>query len=529
MRGGTRRAWSNRIVAALAGGAVAVLAGTGVAEAAGPDPGALDRDFGGTGKVTLDIRGHDFVQGAAIDSQGRIVVAGSTAGGTSGDFAVARYMPDGSLDPSFGTGGIVTTDFNGHDDRAVGLGLDPHGRLVVAGTSSGPRGYRFAMARYRQNGSLDAAFGHGGRVLTTVGTPSSTITTMTIDPLGRIVVAGQAYRYHDTFDYFDFLVARFRPNGTLDSTFGRDGTVETNFLYTLDTAYSVAVDSRGWIVAAGEASSYGESSTTAIARYRPGGGLDTSFGDGGKVTTAFGNHVYDAFYAATVDDEGRIVAAGGGSLGHTESTLARYAPDGSLDPSFGSAGKVQTRFPDSSWINAIAIDGLGRIDAVGSNTTGRVGQFALARYKADGSLDRSFGTRGKVMTPFGRDNDVRGIAAAIDEHGRIVAAGTVYSGDESDFALARYIGRDKAPPDVKVKGKSRFRTRHDRRRARFRLKASEPVDFRCKIDGGRFHDCSSPYRTPRLGIGRHRLKVKATDQAGNTGADKKRFRIVARG
>jgi uncharacterized delta-60 repeat protein len=526
MRGGTR---SNRIIGALATGAVAVLAGAGPAGAAVPAPGGLDRDFGGTGKVTLDIQAQDFAEGVAIDSEGRIVVAGSTSDGTSGDFAVARYMPDGRLDPSFGNGGIVTTDFNGRDEQAVALNLDSDGRMVVAGYSRGPRGVSyFAMARYRPNGSLDTSFGDHGRVLTTVGGPSSHIDAMAIDSRGRIVLAGQAYRYHDTFDYFDFLVARFTPNGTLDPAFGRGGIVSTNFGYTLDTAHSVAIDSRDGIVAAGEASSYGESSSAAVARYRPGGGLDASFGDGGKLTTTFGSHVYDAFYAATVDDEGRIVAAGGGTLYHTGFTLARYSPNGVLDPSFGSTGTVQTRFPDSAWINAVAIDRLGRIVAVGSNTTGRVGELALARYQPDGSLDGSFGTGGQVMTPFGRETDVRGIGAAIDDRGRIVAAGTVYSGDDSDFALARYIGRDKAPPDVKVKGHSRFRTRHNKRRARFRLKASEPVDFRCRIDARAFHDCSSPYRTPRLGIGHHRLKVKATDQAGNTGADEKRFRIVSK-
>jgi len=529
VRGGTRGARNIRPIGALAAGAVAVLATAAVAGAAVPPPGSLDRDFGGTGKVTLDIRGQDSVEGVAIDSEGRIVIAGSTSDGTSGDFAVARYLPDGSLDPSFGTGGVVTTDFSGRDDRAVGLDLDTQGRMVVAGTSRGPRGERFAMARYRQNGSLDTAFGDGGRVLTTVGTPSSTITTMTIDSLGRIVVAGQAYRYHDTFDYFDFLVARFRPNGTLDSTFGRNGTVETNFRYTLDTARSVAVDSRGWIVAAGEASSYGESSTTAMARYRPGGGLDTSFGDAGEVTTAFGNHVYDSFYAATMDDEGRIIAAGGGALYRTELTLARYTPDGSLDASFGSGGQVQTRFPDSAWANALAIDRLGRIVTVGSNTTGSVGQLALARYQPDGSLDGSFGTDGTVMTPFGRSNDARGIAGAIDERGRIVAAGTVYRAGASDIVLARFIGRDKAPPEVHIKGHSRFRTHQRRRRVHFRLVASEPAELRCKLDDGGFRPCSSPYRTRRLSIGRHRLKVRATDSAGNVGAAKKRFRIVARG
>jgi len=529
MRHRRHSARRDRVLGALVTSLLAGLGTTGAASAGVPDPGDLDRHFAGTGKTTLDIRHSDSAQGIAIDAQGRIVVAGSTSDATSGDFTVARYMPDGSLDPSFGTDGIVRTDFSGRADRATALDLDSDGRMVVAGMSKGPRGLDYcAMARYRTNGSLDPSFGDGGRVLASLGGPDNSIHAMAIDSQGRIVVAGQRYRYHDTFDYYDFLVGRFTPNGTLDSTFGRNGTVSTDLVYTLDWAYSVALDSRDRIIAAGEASSYGETSSSALARYRPGGGLDTSFGDGGKVETSFGNHIYDEADAVTVDDAGRIIAAGGGSLYHTEFTLSRYDPDGNLDASFGSGGMVRTRFPDSAWANALALDGQGRIVAVGSNTTGAVGQLALARYKPDGSLDGSFGSGGMVMTPFGRENDVRGDAAAIDERGRIVAAGTVYSGSGSDFALARYVARDKAPPEVQVKGRSRFRTRHDRRRAHFRLVASEPVELLCKLDGGSFHECSSPYRTRRLAIGRHRLKVRATDEAGNVGTDKKRFRIAER-
>jgi uncharacterized delta-60 repeat protein len=507
-----------------------LLVAAGFAHAA---PRDLDSSFGAAGKVTTDIEAHDSAQAVWIDAQGRVVVAGTTAAASGGDFLVARYMPDGTLDPLFGDGGIVRTDFNGRDDRAAAVELDLAGRIVVAGTSTGANGGGdAALARYLPSGRPDPSFGNGGKSVTDIGAGYSSVHAMTIDPEGRILVAGRRddVNSSDPFDLTDFVLARFDSGGDLDPSFGGDGTVTTDFNHTIDTAYAVAVDPQGRIVAAGKEDSYGETSDFGLARYRFDGRLDPLFGTGGKVETSFANDPYDAFYdsayAVAVDDQNRVVAAGGGGQSGDDFALARYDASGGLDSSFKGHGKVETSFPDFASASALEIDAQGRIVAAGGNTDGSSGQFALARYLDDGTRDTSFGVGGTVRTAFGRGTDASAHDAAIDSGGRIVAVGAVADGTETDLALARYTGLDRNPPDVKVKGHSRFRTRSDKRRARFRLKASEPASFRCKLDHAKFRRCSSPYRTRRLVVGRHRLKVRATDDAGNTRTDKKRFRIV---
>jgi uncharacterized delta-60 repeat protein len=505
--------------------AVALVA-AGTSSAAPQD---LDSHFGDAGKVTSDINTYDSANAVAIDSHGRIVVAGTTGDGSSSDFLVARYMPDGTLDPSFGSAGVLTTDFNGRNDTTRSMELDSQGRIVVAGASR--RGASVAaMARYRPDGDLDPTFSGDGKALVNLGSYDVDINGLAIDSSNRIVIAGRRYLYHDMFDYYDFLLARFAPNGTLDSSFGGDGKITTDFVYTLDEAFALAIDSQNRIVAAGQADNYGESSDFALARYAPSGDLDPSFGGDGLVETSFSNDPYDAYwdYATTalIDGQGHILAAGGNGESGDEFALARYDAGGQLDSGFGSDGLVQTKFSHSGRANSLAIDPEGRIVAVGQDLGASNGQFALARYLVSGDLDPSFGSGGKVTTLFGKGTDARANAAAIDGRGRIVAVGSVFDGSGTDVALARYTGKDRTPPEVTISGPSRIVTRHRRASARFEFASSEPATFVCKLGVQLAERCSSPYRTPKLAPGRHRLEVRAIDDAGNIGTATKRFRIV---
>jgi uncharacterized delta-60 repeat protein len=510
------------VAAATAAASVALLA----AAPAGATPPDLDQDFGDEGKVTTDL-GRAEARAVAIDSQGRIVVAGSTGDG-SADFALARYMPDGSLDPAFGTGGVVTTDFGGYDPASE-VALDSSGRIVVGGSSLTPSGTHAALARYRANGSLDPSFGSGGKVVTDLGADEPSVGAMIIDSEGRIVLAGQTYRYHDEYNYYDYLVARLTPSGKPDPSFGHGGTVGTDF-GVLESARALALDSRNRIIAAGRWSNYGEEYAFAVARYGPNGALDPSFGSGGTVTTQFANDAYDAYSdsadAVAIDDQDRIIAGGGGGESGDDFALVRYGPGGALDPSFGDGGKVQTSFGAFESAAALAIDPRGRIVAVGSRGTRSSARFALARYRPTGSLDGSFGIGGRVTTGFGPATQATAAGAAIDSQGQIVAVGTRSDASGSDFALARYTGLDGTPPDVTIRGPKKVKTPHRKARARFRLESSEPARLKCKVDRSKYRRCRPHYRTRKLPVGRHRLKVRATDRAGNRATDKKRFRIV---
>jgi uncharacterized delta-60 repeat protein len=230
--------------------------------------------------------------------------------------------------------------------------------------------------------------------------------------------------------------------GDLDPSFGTDGNVATEFSGH-DAASALVVQGDKLVAAGGTRSSRaaGGPGAFALARYNADGSLDPSFGTGGKVTTDFGG---TASARALVVQGDRLVAAGSVFLGAgVVIALARYNADGGLDPSFGTGGKVTTDFGvGSGEARALVVHGDKLVAAGFTRTvgifTGTRGDFALARYHANGSLDSSFGTGGKVATGFtGQES---GASALVVQGDKLVAAGFTDSGTSSRFALARYRG-----------------------------------------------------------------------------------------
>ena len=229
--------------------------------------------------------------------------------------------------------------------------------------------------------------------------------------------------------------------GGLDPTFGSGGKVLTDFRpLSTDYAYAVAIQPTGGTVAAGFSDAAG-SSDFALARYKD-GDLDASFGSGGKVLTDFGTSSTDQALAVAIQPNGKIIAAGWSTApAHYDFALARYNVDGRLDTSFGSDGKVLTNFGAASTYQvalAIAIQPNGKIVVAGHSdaAVARIADFALARYTADGRLDPSFGSGGRGLTDCGGIDGATGVA--IQPNGRILAAGYSATGGLYDFALARY-------------------------------------------------------------------------------------------
>jgi uncharacterized delta-60 repeat protein len=194
----------------------------------------------------------DYARALVQQADGKLVAAGRTDTATGTDFGLARYNPDGTLDASFGAGGVVTTDIGGGDDFAHALAVQADGKLVAAGVAPTQTGSSFALVRYNPDGTLDASFGTGGMVTTDFNGGANALIVQ-VD--GRLVAAGQAGE--------DFGLARYHPNGTLDSTFGTGGTVTTDFAGSSDAAFALAVQADGKLVAAG-----GTGSAFALARYR---------------------------------------------------------------------------------------------------------------------------------------------------------------------------------------------------------------------------------------------------------------------
>ncbi|MFN2166436.1 MAG: hypothetical protein ACK2U9_09255, partial [Anaerolineae bacterium] len=360
----------------------------------------------------------------ALQADGKIVVAGSTGAAPERNFTLARFNGDGTLDASFGTGGVVTTDL-GEDDTAADVIVQADGKIVVAGGSG-----RLALARYLSNGSLDPTFGSSGTVTTNLPEGGHG-RAVALQADGKIVVVG----YTTGIISPAFVLARYGENGSLDPTFGSSGVAVTD---CAGISSDVAIQADGKIVVAGYDANGGTFSFI-LARYQPEGGPDLAFDGDGVADTEVGTGWADySDTAVAIQPDGKIVAAGGGYTGFS---LARYESNGSLDPAFGVDGIVIT---DSgpfgwSWCTDLFIEPNGRIVAGGP--VGLLSQFdfGLARYLHTGELDSRFGSGGTVVTDLG-DNESGSVGIALQADGKLVAAGA--SG--SSLALARYLGADGA-------------------------------------------------------------------------------------
>ena len=405
-------------------------------------PGALDTSFGTAGRAILGAgAGDDYAYAVAVQADGKLVVAGRAAEHL-GDFALIRLDRDGALDPTFGSGGRVLTDFSGTADAAYALAIQPDGKLVAAGTTAGAgTANDFAVARYLPDGSLDATFGTGGKVVTALGSDVDTAYAIALQPDGKLVVAGDSNRGASQTG-LDFALVRYTASGALDAAFGTGGIVITSIQTGAgrDSIYALAlqdVSGETCIVAAGGEGDF------SIARYRATGALDTTFGSGGKVAGVFGSAI-GAARAITVTPTGNLAVAG---HSNHDVALVQLTETGGLDPHFGSAGKVITKLSTTNWdeAQALALDTAGKLVVAGWLYEGgsSAGNFALARYLTDGTLDPSFGSGGIVTTPVAdgaKPDQAMAVALQSDDRvptHRVIAAGYA-STSNSDFAVTRY-------------------------------------------------------------------------------------------
>jgi uncharacterized delta-60 repeat protein len=351
-----------------------------------PRFGDFDTNFGPAGSnglVITDFGRHDIARSVAINqTTGNIIVSGYTNLNNLNDFALAGYLSNGSLDASFGLNGKVITTLGGAD-VARSVAIDPsNGKIIVAGYTNSPPD--FALVRYLSNGSLDASFGLNGKVITDFGrNVNDEVNSVAIDPSnGKIIVAG----YTIVNGSLDFALACYTPEGILDASFGSlgNGLVITDFGgNSLDVARSVAINPNGKIIVAGYTSS--SSNDFALACYTSGGILDASFGSlgNGKVITNFG--ATDEGNSVAINPYGKIIVAGYTNVNSTRDfALACYTPEGILDTSFGpldSNGLVITNFGGSDIASSLAINQTnGKIIVAGSTGVTGSNNFALASY-----------------------------------------------------------------------------------------------------------------------------------------------------
>jgi uncharacterized delta-60 repeat protein len=359
-----------------------------------------------------------------------------------------------NLDPTFGTGGIVRTDFAGNIDQANAVVIQSNGQIVAAGSSfsNSKTVEDFIVARYNADGSLDKRFGKNGKITTDFFRNVDVINAIALQPDGRIVVAGVAQLAGSGGTPRVFALARYRSDGQPDTTFGNGGALTTSFGGNFAAASAVMVQPDGKIVVAGTVDFNPDNPSSgldfALARYNANGTLDGGFGKGGKVVFDFFGS-FDQANGAVLLPDGKIIVVGSTSYDSVNTdigfALVRFNPDGSNDFGFGSGGKQITDFFGAGAnANAIVLQPDGKFVVAGtasdSATRPVATDIAVARYNPDGSLDLSFGTGGETAIPFAGSASEQGNALALANDGKIIVAGAAFKtfATPPDFALVRY-------------------------------------------------------------------------------------------
>lgn len=455
--------------------------GYGVALAYFTRSGALDTTIGNQGVVTTVLPGASAGGNDIVGLPGGSVLVGATSVSNDsriGSFDVLAYDPRGQLIGGFGHGGIASfTTSNGpagsygndglyNTDHVGHIAVGPLGTIDVAGVdyhqdSSGLSQAEYAVVQFTPWGSVNPLFGGHGTGAALIPSDAASYSPspdLAMQGDGSILVSGTAVNFGSGATPAtgeDLQLTRLLPWGVPDPSFGEGGTVTTDFASDADYAAAVAVQPNGRIVVGGSARQVSAvtqetSSDYAVTRYLPDGKLDRSFGKGGKASTDFYGASADYLAGVLVQKNGQLVVAGDSTIGTAfglsqgmSVDLVRYNPDGSLDTSFGVAGRVLTQVPtpgapagtfDMLTAEATAEQADGKILVVGFDLTNE--DLLAVRYNANGTLDTSFGNGGIVLDPVGWGAD----SIAIQPDGKIVLAGTDFdprNGITSSIALAR--------------------------------------------------------------------------------------------
>ncbi|MBD2680828.1 MULTISPECIES: DUF4347 domain-containing protein [Nostoc] len=400
-------------------------------------PGSLDTTFGVGGKVITDIGGSERAYGVAIQADGKIVVVGETYN-SNGNFAVARYNSDGSLDSTFGNSGKAIADFANQTDIPYGVSIQSDGKILIAGITYNGNQTDAALIRYNSNGSLDTTFGNGGKVVTNFQGKNEWIKSLAVQSDGKIVIGGYVSPSDGSISatpQHDFALIRYNSDGSLDTSFGNGGMVITSMSNGQEFIASILIQPDGKVVVTGSGMNNNGSNNFILARYNSNGSIDTNFGSNGKVITDFPG-TDDFGNSVALQSDGKIVVGGStGNIGiNGDFALARYNSDGTLDANFGNGGKVITDFGGNDVGQSLAILQNGKIVVSGfAENTNANRDIALAVYNSNGSLDTSFGDNGKVITPV-TSSSFQNTGFAVQSDSKIVVAGS----DNSNFVVARY-------------------------------------------------------------------------------------------
>ena len=400
--------------------------------------GNLDAGFSGDGKLMTPVgNGMDIAYGVVVQANNRIVAVGMTHSGGSDNFAIVRYLTDGTLDLSFSGDGIVDIDFDGGSDEARDVLLLPNGNILVGGTARIGGDLDFAFVLLDPNGELISAFDGDGLMTFDFND--------TDDKLSRIALHGDRIYavgswLHNSEE--EYAIAAFKLNGAPETAFSGDGKLVFDVGAGADIASSIAVQLDDKILVAGY-TGVGFAKEFCVVRFKTDGSLDNTFSTDGIVIPDVGT-IDDRAYAIAIQDDQKIVVAGS-SYGETgyDFALVRLLSDGNIDIDFGDDGyTVETIGPFFDDARDMVLQPDGKILVTGyAAQAASDADFGLARFTRDGVLDNTFSSDGKVITIIGSgESEDEAHAIALQPDGKIVIVGEAEnSSGNLDFALARYL------------------------------------------------------------------------------------------
>ena len=402
--------------------------------------GTLDNTFGTGGKVITTFEGFDAsVQSVLVQPDKKIVAGGNATKGAKSRFCLARYNSDGNLDETFGSLGFVVADY---PEQMVlsAVVLQTDGKIIAGGNLYDPTFSisHFVLLRFDSNGVLDTTFGTDGRVVTNFSDKLDRMTSLIVQNDGKIIASGST---SDDINFSDFALARYNSDGSVDLSFGNNGRTISS-IRTWDFGYAITLQDDNKIIVSGATSNefnpdFGFNYDFAALKYDKYGVLDSTFGSGGSITIGV-PEANEKALCVKVAPDGKINIAGEHHILKYSIMLVQILNNGDLDTSFGINGVVITDL-SNQFLESVAMQPDGKILATEYNSTGGCcgAEIKLIRLLTNGNFDATFGTDGIVTTDFSNENS-QANSIVIQEDGKIVIGGISGNQIQSNYGLARF-------------------------------------------------------------------------------------------
>jgi uncharacterized delta-60 repeat protein len=368
------------------------------------------------------------INSIALEPGNKVVAVGNYSNGSTSDFAIARYLTNGSLDTSFNGNGEVTSNF-GNSDNAISVGIQTDGKIVVGGYYTDPSfNSHVEIARYNPGGSIDLTFNGTGLTGTNFGNAQEYLAAIVLQNNGGIVAGGYTYNING---FPELALVRFKGTGIVDSSFGVNGQVLDSIGPSFYNFMNCLTLTKTGQILAGGYSENGNGTSFTLSLFNSSGSLVTGFASGGNVLGFFpGNAIY--YGDIMVQKDAKFVVKGYTYNGTTvQNFLARFTPNGAVDPNYGTGGTANT-----NGYNAV-MQSDGKV--VESNSYNAPDSFLIlmSRYNSNGSPDLSYGTNGIVISDFFGQNQSYG-PTAIQPDNKVVMAGYIDNNVGTDVLLIRY-------------------------------------------------------------------------------------------